>query len=121
MGLAGVDTGRLSSYSEAVAADPVLIALRDRIAFEFRDDLPSTFAEMEVLLTDGTRVIARHDAGVPMTDVVAQGARLEEKFSALVGPVLGAARAHDLAGQIAGLDSLADLRGLLSGCAVRPD
>src|SRR5487761_492085 len=33
MGLAGVDTGRLSTYSEAVAADPALIALRDKVEF----------------------------------------------------------------------------------------
>jgi 2-methylcitrate dehydratase PrpD len=118
MGLAGIDTGRLSTYSEAVAADPTLVALRDKVEFDFRNDLTSTQAEMDVLLTDGTRVTARHDSGLPMTDVVAQGHRLEEKFAALVEPVLGVARSDALKEQIGRLDGLLDLRALLGLCAV---
>jgi 2-methylcitrate dehydratase PrpD len=117
MGLAGVDTGRLSSYSEAAAADPTLVALRDKVAFDFRDDVPSTQAEMELVLTDGTRVTALHDAGLPMTDVVAQGQRLGEKFAGLVAQVLGVEQARCLAGEIGRLDDLPDLRGLMSCCA----
>jgi 2-methylcitrate dehydratase PrpD len=117
MGLAGVDTGRLSTYSEAVAADPTLIALRDKVEFDFRDDMPSTLAEMELLLTDGTRVSAQHDSGLPMTDVTVQGQRLEEKFAALVEPVLGAERSHTLIGEIDRFDTLPDLRALLGLCA----
>ena len=36
MALAGVDTGGLESYSEETAADPTLIALRDKVEFDFR-------------------------------------------------------------------------------------
>jgi 2-methylcitrate dehydratase PrpD len=117
MALAGVDTGRLSNYSEAVAADPTLIALRDKVEFDFRDDLPSTLAEMEILLTDGTRLTARHDSGVPMTDVVLQGQRLEEKFAALVEPVLGVERSHALIAQVEQLGQLGDVRTLMALCA----
>jgi 2-methylcitrate dehydratase PrpD len=117
MGLAGIDTGRLSTYSEAVAADPTLVALRDKIEFEFRDDLPSTFAEIELLLTDGTRMTAKHDSGLPMTDVALQGRRLGEKFTALVEPVLGTDRSHVLQVQIRRLDALSDLRKMMAGCA----
>jgi 2-methylcitrate dehydratase PrpD len=118
MGLAGIDTGRLSTYSEAVAADPMLIALRDKVEFDFHNDLTSTQAEMDVLLTDGTSVSARHDAGLPMTDVVVQGHRLQEKFATLVEPVLGVARSDALKEQIGRLDGLVDLRALLGLCAV---
>jgi 2-methylcitrate dehydratase PrpD len=117
MGLAGIDTGRLSTYSEAVAADSTLVALRDKIEFEFRDDLPSTFAEIELLLTDGTRMTAKHDSGLPMTDVALQGRRLGEKFTALVEPVLGTDRSHVLQVQIRRLDALSDLRKMMAGCA----
>lgn len=116
MGLAGVDTGRLSTYSEAVAADPTLVALRDKVEFDFRNDMPSTMADMEVLLTDGSRVSAQHDSGLPMTDVAAQGRRLEKKFTALVEPVLGVQRSRALIGEIGRLDALPDLRGMMAGC-----
>lgn len=109
MGLAGVDTGRLSTYSEAVAADPTLIALRDKVEFDFRNDLPNTVAELEVLLTDGRRVTSRHDSGVPMTDVTAQGERLEEKFISLASPVLGVERSRALLAQVGNFEGLPTL------------
>jgi len=118
MGLAGVDTGRMSSFSEATAADPTLVALRDKLEFDFRGDMPNTLAELEVLLTDGRRVTAQHDSGVPMTDVVAQGQRLEAKFTALVEPVLGAARTQALIDVVGRVDVQADMRqvmGLAAG------
>ena len=59
MGIAGVDTGRLSTYSEAVAADPTLVRLRDKLEFDFRKDQPITLAELELLLTDGRHVTAQ--------------------------------------------------------------
>ena len=56
MALAGVDTGGLASYSEETAADPTLIALRDKVEFDFRNGRPNTIADMELVLTDGRRV-----------------------------------------------------------------
>jgi len=113
MGLAGVDTGRMSSFSEATAADPALAALRDKLEFDFRRDMPNTLAELEVLLSDGRRVTAQHDAGVPSTDVAAQGERLAAKFVSLVEPVLGAMRSQELVARVGELDVLPDVRGLL--------
>jgi 2-methylcitrate dehydratase PrpD len=118
MGLAGVDTSRLSSFSDTVAADPVLIGLRDKVAFDFRSGIRSTFTEAAVSLRDGSRFTAQHDSGVPATDVAEQGRRLEAKFVALVGPVLGADRAARLISLTERFDTLPDLRGLLvSGAA----
>jgi len=117
MGLAGVDTGRLATYSETVAADPALMALRDKVEFDFRRDMPNTLAELELLLTDGRRVTAQHDSGVPMTDVTAQGARLAEKFAGLVEPVLGASRSQALLAQAGGLDALPTLHDMMRTAA----
>ena len=55
MGFAGIDTGRLSTYSESVARDPDLVRLRDKVDLDFRHGIPNTFAAVEVLLTDGRR------------------------------------------------------------------
>ncbi len=113
MGLAGIDTGRLSTYAEEITSNPVLVGLRDKVEFEFRRDMPSTLAELELLLTDGTRVTARHDSGVPATEVAAQGKRLEEKFTSLVEPVLGADRCQELITQIDRVDRLPDVRDIM--------
>jgi len=117
MGLAGVDTGRLSTYSEATAADPVLVRMRDKVEFDFRKDVPNTFAEVELRLSNGSSLSARHDSGKPATDTAAQGRRLEEKFAALVEPILGTDRTNRLTAEITKLDSLPDVRGLMSLCA----
>jgi 2-methylcitrate dehydratase PrpD len=117
MGLAGVDTSRLSSFSEAVAADPVLIGLRDKVALDFRSGIRSTFTETTLTLRDGSRVSAQHDSGVPAEDVTQQGRRLEAKFAALVDPVLGAERTARLIADVGQLDTLPDVRGLIGAGA----
>jgi 2-methylcitrate dehydratase PrpD len=113
MGLCGIDTGRLSTYSEEVATNPGLVALRDRVELDFRTGIPSTFAEIELLLTDGTTVTARHDSGIPSDDVTDQGKRLEEKFNALVEPVLGLNRSSALISEIGRFEALVDVRGMM--------
>jgi 2-methylcitrate dehydratase PrpD len=114
MGLAGVDTSRLSTYSEEVAADPVLIGLRDKVSLDFRTGIPNTFSEIELSLRDGSKFTARHDAGIPAADVAHQGKRLEAKFAALVDPVLGTHNAAHLIADIGRLDTLENIRGLMS-------
>lgn len=108
MALSGVDTASLGAYSAAAATDPALVALRQRIDFDFRDDCPEAAAELSVTLRDGRVLRATHDAGVPSADVTAQGERLAAKFDALAEPVLGPARARELRQAIDRLDSLPD-------------
>jgi 2-methylcitrate dehydratase PrpD len=114
MGLAGFDTGRLGTFSEEVAANPDLVRLRDKVNVDFQVGIPNTFAEIELLLTDGTRVSARHDAGVPATETADQGRRLEEKFVGLVEPVLGSQRCRALISRVGGFEMLGDLRELMA-------
>jgi 2-methylcitrate dehydratase PrpD len=116
MALAGVDTGGLSSYSEATAADPVLIALRDKVEFDFQNGRPNTQVDLELVLTDGRRVATSHDAGVPASDVAEQGRRLVEKFTSLAAPILGGTATRDLIGEIDRFDTLSDLRGVMRRC-----
>jgi 2-methylcitrate dehydratase PrpD len=114
MGLAGFDTGRLATFSEEVAANLDLVRLRDKVNLDFRVGVPNTFAEIELLLTDGTRVTARHDAGIPATEAADQGRRLEEKFTGLVEPVLGSQRCNALISKIDGFEALGDIRELMA-------
>jgi 2-methylcitrate dehydratase PrpD len=108
MALSGVDTASLGAYSVATATDPALTALRERVEFDFRDDLPEAGAELAVTLRDGRVVRASHDSGIAMSDIGRQGERLAAKFDALAETVLGAARARELREVISGLDGLAD-------------
>jgi 2-methylcitrate dehydratase PrpD len=112
MALTGMDTASLGAYSVATATDPALVALRERIDMDFRDDLPDAGAELAVSLRDGRVLHAAHDAGIAMTDVAAQGRRLAAKFDALAGPVVGPARARELREMISGLDTLGDVGAL---------
>jgi 2-methylcitrate dehydratase PrpD len=117
MGLAGFDTGRLSTYTEEVATDPNLARLRDKVTLDFRGGIPNTFAEIDLLLTDGTRVSARHDSGIAATETAEQGHRLETKFAGLVEPVLGSRRSAALISGInefERLESLGELMALTS-------
>ena len=116
MALAGVDTGGLTNYSEATAADPTLIALRDKIELTFIPGAGTTKAVLTLDLTDGTRLTARHNSGVPTSNVADQGRRLDDKFIALVEPILGRGKAGDLLGEINCLDTLKDVRGLMALC-----
>ena len=112
MALAGVDTASLGAYSAENARDPGLIKLRDRVRFDWQNNWPQTFCELELELVDGRCLTARHDAGVPAADIAEQGARLAAKFDGLVAPVLGAPRARELREMICGLDDVADILSL---------
>jgi hypothetical protein len=112
MALVGVDTASLAVYGEATACDPGLIRLRERVTIDFQKNWPQTVAEVEVESTDGRRLAARHDSGIPAADIAEQGGRLAAKFDALVVPVCGAARARELRGLVAVLDGAAEFASL---------
>jgi len=88
------------------------------VNFDFRQDYPEAGAEIEIELRDGRKASAKFDAGIPNSDIAAQGRRLAEKFDALAAPVVGAARARELREAIAGLDGLKD-SGVLAKLAAK--
>jgi len=109
MALSGIDTASLVAYSERNAQDPLLTGLRDRVVIEFQGGWPQTLAELDIVRVDGTRVTARHDAGIPAHDIAEQGRRLVGKFDTLVEPLLGAARTRELRETVLALDELVDI------------
>jgi len=114
--LAGIDTASLDTYSEKNAADPTLVALRDKVSVAFERGWPHTLAEMKVTLADGRVIEARHDSGIPADDLAAQQRRLEAKFMSLAEPVIGRSRAEQLAACVAALDELGSLDELTRLC-----
>ncbi|MBV9374685.1 MAG: MmgE/PrpD family protein [Alphaproteobacteria bacterium] len=112
MALTGIDTASLGAYSGENARDPTLVRVRELVELDWQDSWPQTVSELEIRLTDGRRLTARHDSGIPAADIADQGRRLAAKFDALVEPVLGAPRARELRETIASLDRLADVSDL---------
>jgi 2-methylcitrate dehydratase PrpD len=116
LALAGADTSKLSVFSDEITHDEEMNRLRDKVTVEFASGWPITLAEVEIALDDGRVVTARHDSGVPAGNVATQGRRLEEKFSALVAPLVGTKRADALRETIARLDEIADIGELARQC-----
>jgi 2-methylcitrate dehydratase PrpD len=106
MALCGRDTADLAIYSEATAADPMLVGVRDRVQVELMDDWPSMQAEVAVKLRDGRRLATRCDTGIPSTDYARQGVRLQEKFRRLTQPLLGEARSARLLELLTGIERI---------------
>ena len=106
--LLGRDTANLATYSAAVCADPAQVALRDKITVELERSWPQHSVKGEVIIetTDGRRLQASRDAGIPDTDLVAQGKRLDAKFDALAGGVVSEARVKTLKDMLNRLESV---------------
>jgi hypothetical protein len=93
------------------------VELRDKVHLDFRVGIPNTFARIELSLTDGSRLTATHDSGIPAVDTLDQGRRLERKFAGLVEPVLGARQCLALlskTGDFEMLDNLSELMRLIA-------
>ncbi|GGB40615.1 hypothetical protein GCM10011505_22630 [Tistrella bauzanensis] len=120
LALAGEDTSRDALYSDATAARPDLVALRDMVTVEPREASSATLSEVEITLADGTVRRAAFDVGVPAPDLDRQWQRLSAKFLGLAGPVLGAAGAQAVLERVRGLDAGSDLADLARLCAAAP-
>jgi 2-methylcitrate dehydratase PrpD len=94
MALAGRDTSGIATYTDELTREPGLIRLRDLATIEFVDGYPQAKADIAVTLDDGRSFKATHDAGLPDADLSRQGRKLEQKFDAMVKPLLGARSAR---------------------------
>jgi hypothetical protein len=115
-GLLGADTAGFTLFEEANVRDAALCALRDKITVEFVNGRPRMQSDVIVELTDGRKLRASHDAGIPSSDHVQQGERLRVKFERLAEPVLGAARARALLQSIEALERTS-VPDLMAACA----
>jgi 2-methylcitrate dehydratase PrpD len=109
LALAGIDTAAIDNFSDAMARDPGLQALRDRVEVTFARDWPLTRSEVTVRLADGRVLDGSYDSGLPEQDLGRQQTKLLAKFRLLVGPVFGSGRTDDIAANILSLDQQADL------------
>jgi 2-methylcitrate dehydratase PrpD len=117
MALTGVNTASLEAYNAAITQEPRIKALRDKLDIDFRTEWPHALAEMAIELDDGTTLEARHDSGIPWSDVAKQRRALETKFDGLVTPILGAAKTKRLHDAIDRIDTLADVGELARASA----
>lgn len=110
MALAGIDTGALTTYTDALCAEPGLIALRDRMRVETDMALKDTEATVLVRLASGETLHAHFDLEKPMP-----AATREAKIRAKATALLGENRANALWSVVADLDGkpISALAGLL--------
>jgi len=104
MALAGLETSRLDCFTATVAADPRIVALRDKVSVELLPHFGPTHAVMDIRLIDQTTLSAEYDAGIPAADVAHQGGRIRAKFDGLVAPILGGERGAALGDAIGAID-----------------
>ncbi len=112
MALAGLETSNLDSFTAAIAADPRIVALRDKVSVELLPGFGVTHAAMDIRLTDQTTLSAEHDAGIPAASVAQQGERIRAKFDGLAAASLGPARALALGDALARIDGAANVAAL---------
>ncbi|WP_372885915.1 MmgE/PrpD family protein [Shimia sp.] len=108
MALLGHSTAALESYSDALCADPAIIALRDRVSVVATETLSETQARVTLTLSDGTRRSARHDLEAPIP-LAERTAKIHAKSAALIG----AARSARLWDALEAAAPAAALAGLL--------
>lgn len=111
MALLGDDTADPAVFNDARMAAPDLRALIACTTVKARPGA-LTRASVRVQVAGGVVHEASRDSGTPERDLARQRARLEAKFTRLVAPVAGAARARDIAACVARLDALASVREL---------
>lgn len=119
LALLGIDTGRISTYSDEQVKDPAVTALQDKTSVQLMDGWPTMQAEVIVRTTDGATFTHTHDASRPDPDLERQGQALTAKFRRLADPVLGERRAQRLLADLQRFEDLADLRVLAQGCSDR--
>ena len=115
---AGLVFGRAgeAEFADAVVNRPDMVALRRKVEASVDTSIDEAAADVTAVLTDGRRVHIRiaHAIGSlarPLTD-----AQLDAKFTTLVEPVLGVARAVAIGEKCKGLATLPDVRELVALC-----
>lgn len=112
LALSGEDTFRDELFSDATAARPDLVALRDRVSVEPKP--PGRGCEVEVTTTDGRSLTRKGDVSQPLRDFALQQEKVERKFRHLAGRELGAERADRLIALMRGFEHLPDLGALIA-------
>jgi 2-methylcitrate dehydratase PrpD len=112
MALAGRDTAAIDAYTDDLTREPALIALRDKVDVQRRNDQQRD-TRVEIRIGNMLHT-AELDVGVPARDLDAQWLSLSRKFHALVTPALGAAAADHIEGLCRTLETQTDLTELFT-------
>ncbi len=116
-GLAGLDTARLDTFTDANTARPDLNALRDKVSVDPGEREVRMASDVVVELNDGRSITESFDVSRPAADLDDQWSRLETKFRSLVEPLLGAERTERLAAACRGLEAADGTAGLTADWA----
>lgn len=110
----GDDTSKQGTFTDQRIQSAELIALRDRVTVAVTAGTAPTATPVAVRTRDGRELRELCDVGVPAADLAEQGRRLEAKFAALAGPVIGDEAAADLVTTVAEVERLADVAPLVA-------
>ena len=88
MALAGVNTASIDVFTDELAGDGELAALRDRVSVAAHAERNPN-SVVNIRTQDGRNHTEACNVAIPMTDLDAQWRKLETKFRALVAPRLG--------------------------------
>ena len=113
LSMLGRDTSRLSSFTDAAAAEATMVGAREKVEVQLADIRPITRTGIRLTAKDGRLIEAEHDSGRPETDLGIQKTRLQGKFTALAGEVLGTDRAGQLLGLVETLETQPDIGGMM--------
>lgn len=113
LALLGEDTGALATYSDEIAQRPDLVALREKVVVESKQQAQRSAAEVVIELNDGRSLYKAFDVGIPATDLDQQWQRVSGKFRSIVEPVLATEKTTRCIEQCQTLPQANDLKGLL--------
>jgi 2-methylcitrate dehydratase PrpD len=103
-------------FSDAVVNDPQVVALRNKVQATVDDSIDEAAVRVTAVLADGRRVEVRVDHAIGSLENPLSDAQLEGKFSELVHPVLGDARASQITAACWQLATAQDVRTLTAMC-----
>jgi 2-methylcitrate dehydratase PrpD len=109
----GRDTSRLSSFTDTAAVEPALAQAREKVEVQLAEIHPITRTRVRLHVKDGRSIEGEHDSGKPEIDLSLQRTRLQAKFKALAGEVLGTARAEQLLERIDTLEEQPDVSSVM--------
>lgn len=108
MSLLGHDTVDPDGFNEVAAADPALIAMRERVSIEYIEGRHVEHCGIELHMPGGEIIAGHYDARENPLTLDEQRRRLITKFRSLAIPVLGEARAAELEERLMALETVAD-------------
>jgi 2-methylcitrate dehydratase PrpD len=103
-------------YSDAVVNDPRVVETRNKVVATVDDTIREEQVRVTAVLKDGQRIEVNVDHAIGSLQNPLSDAQLESKFTHLVTPVLGVAKAREITQACWKLASLPNVRTLVALC-----